>query len=441
MHHGRSMTMIPKAHSHDSIGSHPKSQASLPSGKRNTSSMWPKRTAGHFTSRMALMVLAMVLMAGCAMAPERNPLPEDLSEEMIYKGIPIPNARWWGDALPGDLIERYAETRDQLEMQDPEVFDRPVHYLAISGGGSNGAFGAGLLKGWTAAGNRPQFHMVTGISTGALIAPFAFLGPEKDHILEEFYTTTSTKDILKKRWIFALLRREAGADSTPLQNILTDIINGPLIEEIAAEHNKGRRLFIGTANLDAGRPVMWNIGGIAASGHPSAIPLIRAVMLASASIPGMFPPVLIKVGAGEETFDEMHVDGGTANQVFLYPASLDERQAKKKLGIKGKSHLWIIRNGFIDPRFESVPNRATQIAGRSVSLLIRTQANGDLQRLYLQTQNDKMKYNLAFIPDSFRETSDEDFDPVYMRKLFDLGYEMAEQGFPWQNAPPGFENE
>ena len=236
------------------------------------------------------------------------------------------------------------------------------------------------------------------------------------------------------------MRREAGADSTPLQNILKDIVNGPLIEQLAAEHNKGRRLFIGTANLDAARAVMWNIGAIADSGHPNAVSLIRDIMLASASIPGMFPPVLIKVKAGEETFDEMHVDGGTANQVFLYPAEFDESKAKRKLGLEGKSHLWIIRNGFIDPRFEIVANRATQIASRSVNLLIRTQANGDMQRLYLQAQNDKMAYNLAFIPDSFNEKSNEDFDPVYMRKLFDLGFEMAKQGFPWQNAPPGFEN-
>jgi len=323
-------------------------------------------------------------------------------------------------------------------MKDPEAFNRPVHYLAISGGGSNGAFGAGLLNGWTAAGNRPEFHIVTGISTGALIAPFAFVGPEKDPILKAFYTTTSTKDILKKRWIFALLRREAGADSTPLQNILKEIIDGKLIEQISAEHKKGRRLFIGTANLDAGRPIMWNIGAIADSGYPGAVQLIRDVLLASASIPGMFPPVLIQVDAGGQRFDEMHVDGGTANQVFLYPASFDESQAKKKLGILGKSHLWIIRNGFIDPKFESVPNKATQIAGRSLVLLIRTQANGDLQRLYLQAQNDKMDYNLAYIPDSFNEASNEEFDPVYMKKLFDLGFEMAKEGFPWENSPPGF---
>lgn len=389
--------------------------------------------------RLLILVVTTALLAGCATAPPRNPLPEELSEEMIFEGIPIPNARWWGDSLPKDLIERYAETRDQLELRDPEAFNRPVHYLAISGGGANGAFGAGLLNGWTAAGDRPEFNMITGISTGALIAPFAFVGPEKDTVLKEFYTTTSTKDILKQGWIFALLRREAGADSTPLENILTEIIDGKLIEQIAAEHNKGRRLFIGTANLDAARPVMWNIGAIADSGHPIAIPLIRKILLASASIPGAFPPVLIIVDAGEEKLDEMHVDGGTANQVFLYPARFDESRAKRKLGLQGKSHLWIIRNGFIHPQFETVPNKATRIVSRSVSLLIRTQGNGDLQRLYLQTQNDNMDYNLAFIPKTFNEPSEEAFDPVYMGKLFELGYEMAQNGFPWRKSPPGFE--
>ena len=327
--------------------------------------------------------------------------------------------------------------RSWKKSQKPN--SKPIDYLAISGGGANGAFGAGLLAGWTKAGNRPEFRVVTGISTGALIAPFAFLGPEYDAILKKFYTTTSTKDIIKKRLPFSILTADSCAVTTPLRKLLKNIIDVKMLQKIVIEHDKGRRLLIGTTNLDAKRPVIWNIGIIAKSGTPDALQLIRDIMLASASVPGAFNPVYIEVEANGRRYDEIHVDGGTSSQVFLNPAPLDMRWAMEQIGLKGKSRIYVIRNSRIKSDWETVKPGIVHILGHTISTLIRTQGIGDLYRIYLGAQRDGMDYNLAFIPSDFNEKPKEVFDPEYMGKLFDLGYQMAQNGYPWEKAPPGFE--
>ena len=384
-----------------------------------------------------IFILSALLMSGCATGYKRNPLPEAYGD--IAKIPYIPNARIWGDTLPTGLQEKIAEIKEQIREKDPEAKYKPIDYLAISGGGANGAFGAGLLVGWTAAGNRPDFWIVTGISTGGLMAPFAFLGPEYDAKLKKLYTTISTKDILEKRSLLSILTADSAADTEPLREMLKDVIDVKMLEDIVAEHDKGRRLFIGTTNLDAKRPVIWNIGDIAKSGAPNALQLVRDILLASASIPGAFTPVYIEVEADGRRYDEIHVDGGTSSQVFLYPASLDIRWATRQIGLKGKSRIYVLRNSRIEPDWEAVKPKILPILGNTISTLIRTQGIGDLYRIYLGAQRDGMDYNLAFIPSDFDEKPKEEFDPEYMGKLFDLGYQMAKNGYPWEKAPPGFE--
>jgi predicted patatin/cPLA2 family phospholipase len=384
-----------------------------------------------------IFILSALLMSGCATSHKRNPLPEAYGDtaQIPY----IPDARFWGDTLPSGIQEKLAEIREEIREKEPEAKYKPIDYLAISGGGANGAFGAGLLVGWTAAGNRPEFRVVTGISTGALIAPFAFLGPEYDAKLKKLYTTTSTKDILDKRSLFSILTADSAADTKPLREILEDVIDAKMLEDIVAEHDKGRRLFIGTTNLDAKRPVIWSIGVIAKSGAPNALELVRDVLLASASIPGAFTPVYIEVEANGRRYDEIHVDGGTSSQVFLYPASLDMRWGMRQIGFKGKSRIYVIRNSFIKPDWKTVKPKIVSILGNTISTLIRTQGLGDLYRIYLGAQRDGMDYNLSFIPSNFNEKPKEVFDPEYMGKLFDLGYQMTKNGYPWEKVPPGFE--
>jgi predicted acylesterase/phospholipase RssA len=283
--------------------------------------------------------------------------------------------------------------------------------------------------------------MVTGISTGALMATFAFLGEEYDDPLKEMYTKYSTKDLVRKRNILAALTGVSAADTAPLKKMLAKYIDRQVMEKVAEEYKTGRRLYVGTTNLDAKRPVIWNIGLIATSGHPEALELIHKIILASASIPAAFPPVLIEVEAGGKRYDELHVDGGAASQVFLYPADVDWKRVIENFEVKGNPSVFVIRNSFLKPDWETVKPKILPIAGISIDSLIRTQGIGDMYRIYLDCQRDGIDYNLAYIPEVFDQKPAEDFDPVYMGKLFDLGYELARSGYPWDKAPPGFKQD
>ncbi|MDH3343916.1 MAG: patatin-like phospholipase family protein [Desulfobacteraceae bacterium] len=385
-----------------------------------------------------VFILSALLLSGCATSYKRNPLPEAYGD---IAQIPyIPYARFWGDSVPSWFQEKIDDIKEQIRQSESDTKNISSDYLAISGGGANGAFGAGLLFGWTTAGDRPEFRIVSGISTGALMAPFAFLGAKYDVQLKKLYTTKSTKDILEKRSLFSILTGDSASDTTPMREMLEDVIDVKMLEDIIVEHDKGRRLFIGTTNLDANRPVIWNIGIIAKSGAPNALELVREILLASVSIPGLFPPVYIEVEADGRRYDEIHVDGGASSQVFLYPVSLDMRRMMRQVGLKGKSRIYVIRNSRIEPEWETTKPKILPILYRTASSLIRTQGIGDLYRIYLKAQRDGMDYNLAFIPSDFKEKPKEEFDPEYMNKLFDLGYQMARNDYPWEKAPPGFES-
>jgi predicted acylesterase/phospholipase RssA len=314
-----------------------------------------------------------------------------------------------------------------------------AHYLAISGGSDNGAFGAGVIVGWTASGQRPEFLVVTGISAGALIAPFAFLGPDYDEQLREVFTSVAPPDILLLRRIpSALLFGEALADTTPLARLISRHVNGEILAAIAREYARGRLLLIGTVNLDVQRPVVWNIGAIAASGHPRALELFRGVLLASASIPGAFPPVLIDVEAEGRRYQEMHVDGGAATQVFLYPPSLDLALRARERGIEREQIAYVIRNDRLDPEWASTQRRLLAISRRSLATLVHFSGINDLVRIFITARRDGVRFRLAYIDPGFTVERAEPFDTAYMRALFDHAHALAREGYPWRPVPPGF---
>ncbi len=391
-----------------------------------------KRFQG-LSGRLAALVIV-ALLAGCAAAPTRvSPLPQAQSTAAQVPGIP--GARYWGDIQPPGFDTWLKLGDAEIAATFSGVMNREHHYLALSGGGADGAYGAGILVGWTATGTRPEFAIVTGTSTGALIAPFAFLGPRYDPVLRKLYTELSTTDLVERRSLLDIVRNESAASSAPLRRLLEQYIDDAFVAELAEQHRRGRSLLIGTTNLDAARPVTWNITRIAASGSPRARILIQDVLLASASIPGVFPPVMIDVEAGGQRFDEMHVDGGVTAQVFVYPTGLDWTLVRRRLAVHGQPTLYVINNTHAELPWETAPRRVVPILLRSVDSLIRTQGIGDLAQIYLLTQRDGLRFNLAFIPNSFTEHPSEKFDPVYMRKLFELGFESAKAGYPWTSGP------
>jgi predicted patatin/cPLA2 family phospholipase len=388
---------------------------------------------------LPVLMLGLTACASTYLDEARNPVPELLVVQADVPGYS--NIRFWGDNAAGlskDAVALRLRQLKEAAKTDPKISSTNLHFLTVSGGGSNGAFGAGLLVGWTAAGNRPNFDLVTGISTGSLIAPFAFLGPDYDSQLRETYTTISAKDIYKKKNILAAVTSESAADDAPLRHLVATYVDEALAEAIAAEHAKGRRLLIGTTNIDAERPVVWDIGSIASSNESGRLELIREILVASASIPGLFPPVSLKVAADGKVYDEMHVDGGTTNQVFLMPSNLSAKKIDQATGVKRKRTVYVIRNGKVGPEWSAVKPKLTSIAGKSVSALIKTQGIGDLYRIYTDTKRDGIGFNAIWVPDSFTMKEPAPFDSTYMKALFELGYETGKDGVPWSKVPPGY---
>ncbi len=376
----------------------------------------------------------LALAAACAHLPERSPLPPEGANDATVLGIP--RVRMWGDEAPAWVHEWMDRSDAELKDRYTGVYGKPHSYLAISGGGENGAFAAGLLLGWTAAGDRPEFTTVTGVSAGALVAPFAFLGPEYDEVLRRVAAGLRAEDVYKKRGLLRAIRTDAMATTGPLQSLIAKYVDEEVMEKIAAEYRKGRGLNIGTANLDSMRPVIWRIGAIANSGHPKALHLIRQILLASASIPGAFPPVLLHVEYDGEKYDELHVDGGAASQVFLYPIGLDLQEVNRRLRVPGQTKIYIIRNSRLDPLYEHVDNRLFPIAERSIASLVRTQGIGDIYRIFLEACRDNLDFNLAYIPSDFTDVSSGEFDAEYMKTLYDLAFTRASRGYGWEKMPP-----
>jgi len=375
------------------------------------------------------------LCVGCSGLPERNPVPEEFAAKAQIPGIP--DARYWADDAPADAGMWMDLEASEFMRQYPEIVGVPHNYLAISGGGPRGAFAAGFLNGWTATGTRPDFIFVTGVSTGALIAPFAFLGSDYDYIIEEVYTKTSTDDILEKRSLWKVVTLDAATDSSPLRRLIAQHFDEQVMQAVAEKYRRGFSLVIITTDLDAGRPVAWDIGAIATSGQPNALQLIHDVLLASAAIPAVFPPVMIEVEANGEIYDEMHVDGGTTSQLHLYPLELDVAERIERLEIIGEPTVYVIRNGHVKAHYESVDRSTVAIAAAAMGTLMGNISYGDMYRIYLETRRDGIAFRLAYVPESFDEPLTEPFDTAYMSKLYKLGYELAVDGYDWKTAPPG----
>jgi hypothetical protein len=320
-------------------------------------------------------------------------------------------------------------------------FTQAANYLSLSGGGDDGAYGAGLLIGWTERGNCPNFNLVTGISTGALIAPFAYLGKEYDPVLRDVYTQIGPDDIFIKRNLLSGILGDGLSDTTPLFALISKHVDHALLKRIAYEYSvNGRWLLIGTSNLDAGVPVVWNMGKIAGIGTPEALELFRKILLASASIPGAFSPIMFDFEVAGQTFQEMHVDGGAITQVFLYPSALAQRGKDMKIKLHNQRNAYIIRNSRLDPEWRDTQRGTLSIISRAISSLIQTQGIGDLYRIYHTTQLDGVNFNLTFIGPDFNFPRKTEFDTEYMRALFQYGYARGIEGKEWQRYPPGYKS-
>ena len=383
-------------------------------------------------------IFAIVFLASCSMGTQ-NIVPEELSETATPVGFN--NVRFFGDGLPQNARQVVKRKIDDSIAARPNEWNRnriiDVNFLIISGGGPDGAFGAGILNGMTDGGKRIDFEVVTGVSTGALIAPFAFLGPKYDAALKSVYTEIGTKDIVRNNGALLALSKGSLGDTAPLQAVIARYVTPELLSDVAHEYKIGRRLFVGTTNINAQRPVIWNMGEIAKQGDEKALKLFRKVLLASTAIPVAFPSVKFQVEANNQIYEEVHIDGGTTNNAFFLPVRVGLAAYLKQLGLRIRPTMYVIRNSKSNPVWEPVEKKLLKVAQRSIATLVKNSTTGDLYRLFTFTTQNNIDFRMIDIPNSFNVASKEPFDPVYMSQLYDVGYQFGKNGVQWKLQPPG----
>jgi hypothetical protein len=398
-------------------------------------------SARHPATTAALFSALLAASAGCLHRQTTN-CPTPASSGLNTRDLIDPAAQADVEALTG--VDRFTEASEKVGVRIREELLKdappgrpPRNVLCLSGGGSYGAYSAGVMIGWTARGDRPCFDVVTGISTGALVAPFAFLGPKYDDELRRFYTTSTNKDIFTKRYVRGLLGGESFTDTAPLRRQVAQVVSPEMIAELAEAHRAGRRLMIGTTEAEGHRFIVWDIGAMACRNGPHDRDLMIDVLVASASIPGFFPPTKIDVYVDGECHTERHVDGGVSQGLFFYPPYVaPEQRTRQTLNLVG-TNVYIIVAGKLHLDAEVMHSTALSQAGEAVSTVIAAQTRGDLQRLWTYCLINGMSYHLTAIPTAYPDLgSAAEFDTKAMTALFEEGCRVIGSGSAWRTTPP-----
>lgn len=363
-------------------------------------------------------------------------LPERLLETAEIAGFD--GARVWGDVFTPAFEELLVEKNRQIvaaaESGQSPKGRTDADFLAISGGGDKGAFAAGLLSGWSARGDRPQFEIVTGVSAGALAAPFAFVG--RDTCLSEIYTEYGASQLFKSRGVRGFLS-DALNDTTRLDQLIRTYVSDLFLDQIAHEHQKGRRLLVLTTNLDAQRQCIWSLSAIACGPDAQRRDLFVKILRASSALPGVFPPVKIDViGRDGRAYDELHVDGGvTAEIVFTPPESQILHIEDRFFPQRRKRTLYVIQNGKLGPEYAPIEERLIPLARRAVQTLVKYQVVDNLVALALTANRNHSRFLFNSIPASFEAKSRGMFDKESAKELFKEGFEVGLSG-RWFTSPP-----
>jgi hypothetical protein len=402
-----------------------------------TSNRTVDRLKGHVHLRL-LPCITLLTLAACTTMTRLASVPSELQDEARPDGVP--GVRFYPQQFSDPSAHLQGSTFQRASARSAEIpvsrdTDVACDLLAVSAGGDRGAFAAGLLNGWSQTGTRPRFRVVTGVSVGALIAPFAFLGPRYDHVLREVTLSAGPGKFFRRRSSLSGLLGDGFASSEPLELLLATYVTAEVLQEIANEYRHGRDLYIMTTDLDAGVPVIWNMGAIAASDSPDALALFRQVMRASAAIPVVVSPVLIDVTAAGRHFQELHVDGSVVHQVFLYPDS-PSLPAQAARGAGTSCRAFIIMNTQFDSNWSPTPLHTLGIGERTMQTLTRVEASSDVDRMFAALQRQSIDFNLAYIDSDFQAAHPRDFDEFYMRALYVYGQQLGSRDDPWHDIPP-----
>ncbi|MFW2571508.1 patatin-like phospholipase family protein [Legionella sp. 29fVS95] len=392
--------------------------------------------------KIIVVIFLILSQSACQIAGKPNPVPAELENAVQINDFPDVRTEFTNSSNP--LIKKQSLERiKQLAKTYPDTMFHQKNFfslLIISGGGDYGAFGAGILNGWTKSGKRPSFTTVTGISTGALIAPLAFAGPKYDQPLKEVYTTITSKEVITDKpilWTLATGGESLKGDK-PLQNLLDRYISPQLLDDIAKGFYQGRRLYVGTTNLYSRKLVVWDLTRLAASRNPKKIILFKKVLLASASIPAVLPPVYIDVVNQGKSYQEMHVDGSTTFAVFLSRLGSDIHAARSYFKLKQKPNvkIFVIRNNQNRFPYKIVQPKLLSIGRQALDSVLAAQGSADVIFIYLCALLQEVDFNLTYVPANYVSKSDEMFDKQRMNELFRIGYNKAVRGNFWEKIPP-----
>ncbi|OAF12130.1 patatin-like phospholipase family protein [Bradyrhizobium neotropicale] len=377
---------------------------------------WIKRTAARLIAS-AVLVSSLALSA-CTSLPRT---PYTAAEASTSRVLDI------------DGLRRYADEPITKFSFEKEYSAASRTYLALSGGGADGAYGVGVLNGWSRAGNRPTFSVVSGVSTGGLIAPFAFLGPQYDDTLREVYTSGIAESLLNDPSIMRVLFGSGLFGNKRLRELVARYVGPEILAQVARENARGRKLLVVTTDLDTQRTAIWDMGKIAAVGTPEALHLFRDVMAASASIPLVFPPIMIEAEGQGRRFQEMHVDGGVTAPVLTLPEAL---LFQGRLPGNAKMDIYILVNKKIERNFELVSNSTIDVASRSLSSITQSQTRSIIFSTYDFAKRNRLGFHLSYIERDYPAAPSEGFDTAYMRALYQYGCEKAAAGQAWTSTLP-----
>ncbi len=376
--------------------------------------------------KIGIVALAL-LVSACVNVETRTPFNANMLADAKIAGFE--NIRLYVDASAADVSAARA-------MYLPETGkDRP-NYLALSAGGEGGAYGAGYLNGWTRRGDRPAFDVVTGVSAGALIAPFAFVGSSVDAELAAFFQDGMASQLNQRNSLLQGVFGQSLYPSGPMSLLIKSQVNDDLIDQVADRHRAGARLLVLTTNLDAGRGVVWNIGAVAASDQPTRYDLFRSVLQASASVPAFFPPTEIVSQSSGTQLTELHVDGGTIRQLLFLPDAALSNSVAQALLPRQKPVLYVIINQRLEPDFMMTRDQTLAVGRRAYSVLINASTRETLTAEYEFATAQGIQFQMTHIPASLVEQVGKPADQAYIEAAFDLGLTDGANG-QWFSTPGG----